>query len=295
MKRRQFVGYCLLFLGGCTSAQVSSSNSSDVDQPEKLRLAVTDVQGLEDLESNYGKFRQALEQVLETPIEFFPVESYTAAAVALQSNQVDLVLTGPSEYVVINARTKAIPMIALARQNYYSVIAVLANSPIQSLTDLKGKIIGLKKIGSTSGHIGPTKLLMDAGLEPNVDYQVEMLGLKDRTDALLKGSVAAWGGGLTDYQGYVLTDGNFEQDFSIIAQSSSLPNDVMMVSSLIDPDLIATYKQRILDAQDQLLTALVVGEETQKYQGAKFVEAQDSDYDVIREVYIAMGAENLIQ
>lgn len=295
MKRRQFFGYCLLFIGGCTSAQVSSSNSTNVNQPEKLRFAVTDVQGLEDLESNYGKFRQTLEQVLETPIEFFPVESYTAAAVALQSNQVDLVLTGPSEYVVINARTKAVPMIALARQNYYSVIAVPANSPIESLTDLKGKTVGLKKIGSTSGHLGPTKLLMDAGLEPNVDYQMEMLSLQDRTDALLNGSVDAWGGSLVDYQRSVLTDGNSEPDFSIIAQSSSLPNDVIMVSSLIDPNLVTSYKQSILDSQDQLLKALVVSEETQKYQGAKFVEAQDSDYNVIREVYKAMGAENLIQ
>ncbi len=298
MKRRQFIWYSLLALGGCTTRQFYDSlslNSTSINQPEKLRFAVTDIQGLEKLEENYEPFRQALEVVLKTPIEFFPVESYIAATVALQSNQVDLVLTGPSEYVVINARTNAIPLIAISRKNYYSVIAISAQSSIQSLVDLKGKTISLKQIGSTSGHLGPTKLLIDAGLQPNIDYQVQMLGAKERAKALQTGTVDAWGGAITDYQAYLLTEGYSEQDFPILEKGMSLPNDLIVVNSLLSPDLINIYKQQIIEGQNQLLQALGSGEETHKYKEAQFVPTEDSDYDIIREVYQAMGAEKLIQ
>ncbi|WP_293090284.1 hypothetical protein [Okeania sp. SIO3B5] len=38
---------------------------------------------------------------MATKIEFFPLESLAMAAATLQLNQVDLLLAGPSEYVVI--------------------------------------------------------------------------------------------------------------------------------------------------------------------------------------------------
>ena len=298
MKRRQFLGYSLLFLEGCAFSQVSASfNLVEENLTERLRFAVTDVQGLEKLEKNYEKFRNALEAVLQTPIEFFPVESYTAAVVALQFNQVDLVLTGPSEYVLIHSRTNAIPLIGIARPQYYSVIATTADSPIKSLQDLKGKTIAMRNIGSTGGHLGPTQLLMEAGLRPNVDYQAKMLGVEKREIALKNGTADAWAGSISDYENYLLIPGFSQQDFPILKQGYPLPNDLLVVSSLLRPQQIEAYKARILNHknQDYLLTSLVTGKETQKYQGSKFVPVRDADYDSIRQIYQAIGSEKLIQ
>ncbi|MGL5080334.1 MAG: phosphate/phosphite/phosphonate ABC transporter substrate-binding protein [Microcoleaceae cyanobacterium] len=307
MKRRNFLGFSLLFLASCTTSTRTDRNSStsstsstpagssSVQRPEKLRFAVTDVQGLEALEQDYGQFRQALEKALETPVEFFPVESYTAAAVALQGNQVDLILTGPSEYVVIHSRTRATPIIAIARQDYHSLAVVLASSSVQGLPELKGKTIAMKKAGSTSGHLGPTKLLLDAGLQPQTDYTVEMLGFPGGLEALVAGQVDAWAGSFTDYQSFLKTENRSEADFRILQEGPALPNDLIMISELLPPEIREDYKQKIIDHKDQLIQALITGEETQKYAGAEIAPTQDSDYEMIREVYKAMGEEDLIQ
>ncbi|NJK39462.1 MAG: phosphate/phosphite/phosphonate ABC transporter substrate-binding protein [Oscillatoriales cyanobacterium SM2_3_0] len=304
MKRRNFLGYSLLFLAGCTTTTRTGSNGSSPSAPtnsvsnqtpEKLRFTVTDVQGLEALEKDYGQFRQTLEEVLETPVEFFPVESYTAAAVALQGNQVDMILTGPSEYVVINSRTKASPIVAITRQDYHSMVIVPADSSIQTLADLKGKTIAMKKSGSTSGHLGPTKLLIDAGLQPQTDYKTEMLGFPDGFKAMREGKVDAWGGSFTDFQSLSKTEGLADTDFRILQEGPPLPSDLIMVSELLPAELTAEYTQRIIDNKDKLIQALVTGEETEKYAGSELAPTQDSDYEMIREVYRAMGEESLIQ
>ena len=141
MKRRNFLWYSLLFVAGCTAG--TNSPTGGGSSAEALRLAVTDVQGQEDLERDYGPFRLALEEALERPVEFFPVDSYTEAVPALQLGLVDLVLTGPSEYVLIRTRTNAVPLTAITRPNYHAAIAVSSKSDIKSLAELKGKTIAL--------------------------------------------------------------------------------------------------------------------------------------------------------
>ncbi len=294
MQRRNFILYTLLFITSCSAATNNTTNSQIANKPEKLRFAVTDVVDEEKLERDYEGFRAALEEVLGTKIEFFPVESYIAATAALQLNQVDLVLAGPSEYVVINARTNAVPLIAVTRPNYRSVIAVAAGSPIKSVGQLQGKTLALSDIGSTSGHIGPTKLLMEAGLDPKSDVKIMMLGDDGSLESFKQGKVDAWGGSAVDYEYLLQTEGVSENDFPVIAKTALLPSDVIIVSSNLNSQLVEEYKNRIVKSQKKLITALVQGKSTKKYQDSKLVVTNDADYDLIRDVYKAIGEGDLI-
>jgi phosphonate transport system substrate-binding protein len=182
MKRRTLVWYSLLFAVGCSTGVNNVSNSDQLvkNSPKILKFAVTDVSGLEDLQKDFGAFRSALEEILNIKIEFFPVENPTAAAPALLSGLVDIIFAGPSEYLILNSRAKAIPIIAIKRINYHPIFVVRADSPIKSLSQLKGKTIAMRNIGSTSGHLAPTKLLIDAGLDPKNDVKIVMLNDKGR-------------------------------------------------------------------------------------------------------------------
>ncbi|WP_293067902.1 phosphate/phosphite/phosphonate ABC transporter substrate-binding protein [Okeania sp. SIO2B3] len=291
MKRRDFIGYILLFITSCTATKNNTNNSQI---PEKLRFAVTDVVNEEKLRRDYEPFRAALEKVLATKIEFFPVESFAMAAAALQLNQVDLLLAGPSEYVVINARTNAIPLIGVTRPNYRAVIAVPAGSPIKSVAQLQGKTLALSDIGSTSGHLGPTKLLMEAGLDPKSDLKTLMLGDEGSLENFKQGKVDAWGGSAIDYQYLLQTTGASEKDFPIIAKTALLPSDVIIASSNLNSQLIQEYQNLIVNSQDKLIAALVEGESTKKYQGSSLVAANDANYDIIRDVYQVIGEGDLI-
>ena len=68
---------------------------------DTVKLAVTDVEGMEALIKEFGPFEAALEASTGLDIELFPVSSRTAAVEAINQGQVDLVLTGPAEYVVL--------------------------------------------------------------------------------------------------------------------------------------------------------------------------------------------------
>ncbi|MDJ0557226.1 MAG: phosphate/phosphite/phosphonate ABC transporter substrate-binding protein [Microcoleaceae cyanobacterium MO_207.B10] len=292
MKRRNFMGYSLLFMAGCTATSNTSSTTNN--QPKKLRFAVTDIVDAEKLRRNYEPFRAALEEVLETTIEFFPVDSFAMAAAALQLNQVDLVLAGPSEYVVINARTNAVPIIAVTRPNYRSVIAVPTGSDITSVAELQGKTIAMSDIGSTSGHLGPTKLLMEAGLDPQSDVKILMLGDEGSLENFKQGKVDAWGGSAVDYEYFLASSDAATNDFSLIAQGALLPSDVIIASSKLNSQVIEEYKSRIVNSQDKLIAALVKGESTSKYKGSELVTATDDDYNMIREVYQGIGEGELV-
>ncbi|HEY9906604.1 MAG TPA: phosphate/phosphite/phosphonate ABC transporter substrate-binding protein [Thermosynechococcaceae cyanobacterium] len=296
MKRRNFLWASLSLVTGCTTvtntATKQSSTLKPTNQPEKLRFAVSDVKGLEDLKKDYEALRTLLEEILEKKIEFFPVESYVAAAAALQLNQVDFVFTGPSEYVVMRARTNAVPIVAIERQKYYSVIATRAGTNVRSVADLKGKTIAMWEIGSTSGHLGPTKLLIDAGLDPKADLKIQMLG-KQGLPALQEGTVAAWGGSVSRYEKFLESEGLSEKDFPIFAKSSTLPSDPFVASSQLDPAFVNYIQQRLLQNQIRVLKAIALADGS-KFDGSKMVQVNDTNYNMIRDVYKAIGQGNSV-
>jgi len=297
MKRRYFLESSLILIAGCTAA-TSNANSrsfnSDIrSQPEKLRFTVTGLEDLEQLQRNYDPLRTALEEVLEQKIEFAPFESYIAAAAALQVDQVDLVLTGPSEYVVMRARTNAVPVIGITRPHYRSVICVSANSKITLLAQLKGKKIAMWEVGSTSGHLGPTQLLIDAGLNPHSDLEILMLG-SEGLPALKKGEIDAWGGTARRYQNFLQNQKLSKNSLPLIAQGPLLPNDLFVVNSKFAPECVKKISERMVKNREKLLQSLFPAE-SGKYKGSDLVPVNDSDYNMIRAVYTAIGQGRFIQ
>jgi phosphonate transport system substrate-binding protein len=296
MKRRHFLWGSFLFVSGCTAA-VSSSNSSDstaVLLPEKLRFAITDVTGLEELQRDYEPFRLALAEVLNTEVEFFSTNHFLGAVSALQSDQVDLVWAGPSEYVVIHARTEAIPIINLTRSDYYTVIAVRANSGIKTLTDLKGKTIDMWKLGSNAAHLGGIKLLINAGLNAQTDFKVVMTE-DDSLNPLKNKAADAWVRPIHKYKTALKAEAVSEQIYPIIAQGKQFPGDVFVLSSQLAPELATAIQFRLLQNRDKLLKAIQTNEGlSTKFKNVALSPASDANYDMIREAYKAIGQDDFI-
>lgn len=306
MRRRGFLGYSLLFLVGCGASTTSSTLPSSTtqsqnalqpssnNQPETLRLAVTDVQGLEELQRDYGAFRDELEVTLGRRIEFFPVGDRAAAAVALQSDQVDVVFTGPAEYVVINARTQAVPFLAITRPNYFSIIAVRADSGISNAEQLKGQNVAMSDIGSTSGHLGPAKILVDQGLNPQNDVNILMLGDAE-LQALKNADVKAWGGSYIDYERFLKAEGAQESDYPILFRGEMLPSDVLIANKNLPTSLIQEITAKMLANESALIAAITSVDENEKFIGSALVSVEDSDYNPIRDSYRAIGVNEFTE
>lgn len=300
LNRRNFFIYSLLFVTSCKRATNSTKEGSSKivgSRPDKLRFTVTDRKSLELLQRDYEPFRQALEQLLEKKIEFSPTENYIAAASALALDRVDLVLAGPSEYVLIRSRTNAVPVVTLKRQNNYAIMVVRADSNIKSLKQLKGKTIGMGEVGGTSSHIAPTKFLIDAGLNPQSDVKIRMLGTEGNRGLLelKKGGIDAWGGSFHRYKKFLKAEGVTDKEYRLLTTGLLLPGDIFVANSKLDPALVEEIRSIMLINQDKLMSALQAPEANLKFQDGKLQPPNDADYNMIREVYKVIGQSDFIQ
>ena len=272
-----------------TTAAGGASPAAKGENPETLKLAVTDLTGLEELKREFGAFERTFEEVTGKQVEFFPVADRAAAAAALASDQVDLVFTGPAEYVVMQARTDAVPVISIRRPGYRSCLYTKADSDLASPADLEGKKVGMSDVGSTSGHLGPSQLLVDAGLDPTED--VEVLTVGDAVHpALERGDIDAVGVGCHDRDEYL--EGTEPGAFRTIVEGPALPPDVILARPELDEALISQIRAGFEANWPRLLAAMLEGKDNQKYEGAELVGLpQDSDYDVVRSMYKAIGVD----
>jgi phosphonate transport system substrate-binding protein len=257
---------------------------------EKIRFAVTDVDGMESLQREFGPFKEAFEKASGLNVEFFAVSGRTAAVEAMNAGQVDFVLTGPAEYVVFNARLKAQPIVVWERPNYRSSIVVTEDSPIKSLADLKGKKISFGEIGSTSQHLAPATILADGGLAYGKDYEPVFLKLNVAAEALLRNDIAAIGMNQThlDRVRRAFPD----KKFRTLGDGAELPNDLVVVSPKVDQKVVEKFRNAFRDHGPALLAAIVSTKENKKFEGGKFLHTvSDKDYDSVRKMFVNVGVK----
>ncbi len=262
--------------------------ATQVAAQETIRFAVTDIDGLEALQRDMGPFKDAFEAASGLKVEFFPVSGRTVAVEAMAAEQVDFVLTGPAEYVVFNARLDALPVVTWNRPDYYSTLVVLDASPAKTPADLKGMKVSFGEIGSTSQHLGPVTLMTEAGLTYTVDYEPVFLNRNVAVEALIAGDIGAIGLNRTHIES--ITEKFPDQKFRTIAKGVTLPNDVLLVSPKVAPEVVETVRKTFAEQGDTLLAALTSVEENAKYVGGSFGAAvTDADYDVVRKMYENIG------
>ncbi|MCU0971859.1 MAG: phosphate/phosphite/phosphonate ABC transporter substrate-binding protein [Gammaproteobacteria bacterium] len=264
-------------------------------QPESIKLAVTDLVGLEELQREFGPFKAELEKATGYRVEFLPVTNRTAALEALRFKKVDFVLAGPAEYVVMKKRAQADVVVGLYRPDYFSMIVVKADSPNFTMKDLKGKPMGMGSVGSTSRHLGPMQLLAQAGLNPLSDLKVTHTNVNVAWEALKKGDLDAVGMGRSDYESLLAKEaekqGAQRNAFRTLARSGDLPNDLLMVGAHVSPEVVKKVRESIATNSDALIAAILQGaDHTKRYKGMRFLtQIADKDYDPVRTMYATAG------
>lgn len=258
-------------------------------QVQELKLAVTDVVGLENLQREYAPFQKLLSDKAGVRFDLFPVPNRTAAVEALNARKVDLVLTGPAEYVVFKKRTNAKLVVGLARNEYFGTIVTLADSGIDGVQDLKGRKVAFGDVGSTSRHLAAMQLLADLGLDPRKDIQAVHINRNVGVEAMRRGDVAAIGVNRSDMAG--LQRRFPDLTFKVIARGRDLPNDMILAGAHIPDETVAKLRAVFAGNSDALIAAILLGpDENQKFQGMRFVPGiTDRDYNYVRTMYAMIG------
>lgn len=261
---------------------------------ETIKLAVTDLVGMEQLQVEFGEFVKVLEKHTGHTVEFFPVSNRVAASAALRRKQVDFVLTGPAEYVVIKKQTNAYPVVGFSRPDYFAMIVVMADSPYDSVKSLKGQKVAVGDIGSTSNHLGPMQVMADFGLNPLADVEIINTKRGIAFEALKKGDIAAMGINRSHFERLRRNEhesgGLAPGSFRIIARGRDLPNDMLLAGAHVDKATVDKLRQVFTEHSSELIAAIITGPENAKYNGMAFLpKIDDKDYDYVRSMYATIG------
>ena len=127
-----------------------------------------------------------LEQQLGMKVEFTPVSDYAAAVEALVNKQVDMAWYGGFTFVQANIRSggKVIPLVQREEDEKFRSVFITSDPAIKTLADLKGKTVSFGSQSSTSGHLMPRSVLLQANIDPDRDFKrVAYSGAHDATIA----------------------------------------------------------------------------------------------------------------
>ena len=127
-----------------------------------------------------------LEQQLGMKVEFTPVSDYAAAVEALVNKQVDMAWYGGFTFVQASIRSggKVIPLVQREEDEKFRSVFITTDPNIKTLADLKGKTVSFGSQSSTSGHLMPRSVLLQANIDPDKDFKrVAYSGAHDATIA----------------------------------------------------------------------------------------------------------------
>ena len=165
---------------------------------------------------------------------------------------------------------------------YYTYFVTKKNSNIKQLSDLRGKILSLNSIGSTSGDLIPQVELskVDLSIKNKQDFKnVFYAGSHDACLlAVLNNKADVCGMSSRNYEAR-LADKTFkEEDVKIIHKSPKVPPPPLAYSKKISVEDRNKIKAAVLEAHNY--------GEIGGYGGkmSHYVSVKDSDYDVLRNV-----------
>lgn len=134
------------------------------------------------LEYLQGNMERQLGRPVDIQLRIF--KTYEEANDAIVNGDVDFVRFGPASYSIAKDRNPNIQLLAMehkkGKKRFKGVVVVAANSPIQSLVDLKGRRFAFGSKNSTIGRYLVQAELAKAGIRANDLGSYEYLGRHDK-------------------------------------------------------------------------------------------------------------------
>ena len=157
-------------------------------QTQVLRVSGIPDESPTELLRKFKPLGAYLEEEVGMKVAWTPVNDYPAVVEGLAAKKIDLAWLGGFTFVQVRLRTgNAIAIAQRAEdEKFISRYIVPANSPAQTLQDLKGKTFAFGSPSSTSGHLMPRFFLLKEGINPDKDFsRIAFSGAHDATVAFV--------------------------------------------------------------------------------------------------------------
>ena len=238
-------------------------------------------------ESDYKSLISIVEKLTGFEINTIKVTDYNAAVEAMRAGRADIAWYGGKTYIKAAEIADAEAFAAGVRPgeknaNYFAYFVVKKDSKIKKFSDIKGKVLSLNTIGSTSGDLIPQVELAKINLSTtNKDHfkNVFYAGSHDACLlAVLNNQSDVCGMSSRNFEAR-LADNTFKMEqVRIIHKSDPVPPPPLAYSKKIPLEDRKKIKKAVLEAHKH---GKIGG-----YGGtmSHYISVKDADYDVLRKV-----------
>ena len=255
-------------------------------EPKKFNMVFVPASEKGD-ESDYKSLISIVEKLTGFEINTIKVTDYNAAVEAMRAGRADIAWYGGKTYIKAAEIADAEAFAAGVRPgeknaNYFAYFVVKNDSKIKKFSDIKGKVLSLNTIGSTSGDLIPQVELAKINLSTtNKDHfkNVFYAGSHDACLlALLNNQSDVCGMSSRNFEAR-LADNTFKMEqVRIIHKSDPVPPPPLAYSKKIPLEDRKKIKKAVLEAHKY--------GEIGGYGGkmSHYISVEDADYDVLRKV-----------
>ncbi len=238
-------------------------------------------------ENDYVSLIKIVNEITGFKINFIKVTDYNAAVEAMRADRAQIAWYGGKTYIKAAELANAEAFAAGVRPGhkdagYFTYFVVRKDSEVKKLYDLKGKVLSLNSIGSTSGDLIPQVELAKVNLSVKNKNDFKNVFYAGSHDACLlaviNNKADACGMSSRNFEAR-LADKTFKkEEVRIIHKSDRVPPPPLAYSK----NLPLTDRKKIKAA---VLEAHKYGE-IGGYGGtmSHYISVKDSDYDVLRKV-----------
>ena len=238
-------------------------------------------------ESDYAGLINIVKDITGFEINIIKVTDYNAAVEAMRAGRADIAWYGGKTYIKAAEIADAEAFAAGVRPGeedagYYAYFVVKKDSKIKKFSDVKGKVLSLNSIGSTSGDLIPQVELAKINLSTTNKNDFENVFYAGSHDAcllaVLNNKSDVCGMSSRNFEAR-LADNTFKMEqVRIIHKSDRVPPPPLAYSKKIPLKDRKKIKEAVLEAHNH--------GEIGGYGGkmSHYISVKDSDYDVLRNV-----------
>ena len=238
-------------------------------------------------ESDYTSLINIVEDLTGFEISIIKVTDYNAAVEAMRAGRADIAWYGGKTYIKAAEIADAEAFAAGVRQgeknaNYYAYFVVRKDSKIKKFSDIKGKVLSLNSIGSTSGDLIPQVELAKINLSTKNKDDFKNVFYAGSHDAcllaVLNKQSDVCGMSSRNFEAR-LADNTFKMEqIRIIHKSDAVPPPPLAYSKRIPLEDRKKIKRAVLEAHKHGTIGGYGGKMSH------YISVQDSDYNVLRKV-----------
>ena len=230
------------------------------EQFPELTIGISSSENETDAIARNQPYADYLSRELGVPVNIVRGTDYAAVIEAMRSGHVQIASVGPAAYALArkimgeDIAPVAVTLDGEGNLGYYSVIAVRADSPYQTLADIEGKSFAFADPNSTSGYAVPSYYLSTELNTSASDYFSEVAfsgGHEQSVMALVNGTFDAvathWrneeAGNIQTMEGKGLIEPGSTR---IIWKSPVIPNTPVMMLTTLPQDLQDAFKAALM-------------------------------------------------